>query len=106
MRHLITKAEKRESLSDAIDQFFKNGGKVDEVQQGISGRENPTQAILPVLFGEKSMERTDARGALKSIDDRKQKALAKKATVKKDKKIPVYDDFGEILRWVWESGKQ
>jgi hypothetical protein len=106
VRHIISKAEKRESLTSAVDQFFKDGGKVDEVQQGVSGRENPTQAILPVLFGEKSMTRTDARPALKAIDARKQQSFVKNAPIKKAKKVPVYDDFGEILRWVWDDGSK
>lgn len=105
MKHIVTKAEKRASLTAAVDQFFKNGGKVDEVQQGVSGRENPNKALLPVLFGEKSMERTDARAALKAIDARKQKSSEKKTKTKQTKKVPVYDDFGEILRWVWEDDK-
>ena len=105
MKHLITKAEKRASLSDEVAKFFQDGGTVDEVQQGVSGRDNPAQAILPVLFGEKSMQRTDARGALKAIDDRKRQSLEKKPSIKKAKKVPVYDDFGEILRWVWEDEK-
>jgi len=107
VKHITTKAEKRASLSAEIEQFFANGGKVDEVQQGVSGRDNPEQALLPVLFGEKAMKRTDARPTLKAIDERKQKAQEKRALekskIKKAKKVPVYDDFGEILRWVWEE---
>jgi len=101
----ISKAEKKASLNAAVEQFLKNGGSVDEVQQGVSGRENPNQALLPVLFGEKAMERTDARSALTSIDARKKKSLESKPKIKKAKKVPVYDDFGEILRWVWENEK-
>ena len=105
MKHITTKAEKRASLSEEMERYFQNGGTVDEVEQGVSGRDNPAQAILPVLFGEKSMQRTDARGALKAIDERKKKSCEKKTSIKKSKKVPVYDDFGEILRWVWEDDK-
>lgn len=105
MKHITTKAEKRASLTEEMERYFQNGGTVDEVEQGVSGRDNPAQAILPVLFGEKSMQRTDARGALKAIDARKKKSCDKKPTTKKSKKVPVYDDFGEILRWVWEDEK-
>lgn len=106
MKHITTKAEKRASLSSEMEMFFANGGKVEEVQQGVSGRENPTQAILPVLFNEKSKQRTDARDALKSLDSRKQQANDKaKTPIKPPKKVPVYDDFGEILRWVWQDDK-
>jgi len=44
VKHLITKAEKRASLSDEVAKFFQDGGTVDEVQQGVSGRDNPANA--------------------------------------------------------------
>ena len=103
MKHIVTKAEKRALLSAEVDQFFQNGGEVSEVQQGVSGRDNPEQAILPVLFGEKAMQRTDARAALKAVDSRKSKSSAKKPSSKAAKKVPIYDDFGELLRWVWQD---
>lgn len=95
-----SKADRRAELNDEIDKFLSKGGKVDSVEQGVSGRENPTKALLPVLFNEKSGSRTDARDALKDMDSRKsQKSQAK--PLKRPKKKPVYDDFGELLRWVW-----
>ena len=95
-----SKADRRAALNDEIDKFLSKGGKVDSVEQGVSGRENPTKALLPVLFNEKSGARTDARDALKNMDSRKsQKSQTK--PLKRPKKKPVYDDFGELLRWVW-----
>lgn len=95
-----TKAEKRAQLNAEIEQFLAKGGKVDSVPQGVSGRENPEKALLPALFTEKAQSRTDARNVLKSIDQRKgSKAQSKKH--KRPTKKPVYDDFGELLRWVW-----
>ncbi len=102
MKQLITKAQKRALLEQEMQKYLAKGGEVEEVDQGISGRENPMQALLPVLFNEKILKRTDARGALNKLDARKQ---SKKPThtprAKPKKKIPVYDDFGEVLRWVW-----
>lgn len=95
-----TKAEKRAQLNAEIEQFLSKGGKVDSVPQGVSGRENPEKALLPALFTEKASSRTDARNALKSLDSRKaSKAPSKKS--KRPTKKPIYDDFGELLRWVW-----
>ena len=76
---------------------------MDEVAQGVSGRENPEQALLPVLFSEKAQERTDATKALRSLDQRKKKKPPTPGTRNRPKKKPVYDDFGELLRWVWEE---
>lgn len=95
-----SKAEKRAQLNNEIENFLSKGGKVDSVAQGVSGRENPTKALLPILFSEKAGQRTDARNALQSLDSRKGKK-ANRPTNKRPTKKPVYDDFGELLRWVW-----
>lgn len=104
MKRPDSKAEKRALISKEIEQFLQSGGKVDEVPQGVSGRENPAQALVPVLFSEKAMNRTDATKALRSLDQRKkEKQKSLKTVTRRPKKKPVYDDFGELLRWVWED---
>jgi len=96
----LTKAEKRAQLKHQIEQFLSKGGQVDTVPQGVSGRENPAQALIPALFTEKAATRTDARNALHTLDSRKQKK-ANAQPKKRPQKKPIYDDFGELLRWVW-----
>jgi len=100
----ISKAQKRALLEQEMENYLAKGGAVEEVEQGISGRENPMQALLPVLFNEKTLKRTDARAELKKVDARKH-PNKRPPTIKAKprKKIPVYDDFGEILRWVWSD---
>ena len=104
MRELISKAQKRALLEQEMEKYLAKGGAVEEVEQGISGRENPMKALLPVLFNEKILKRTDARAELKKVDARKH-PNKRPPTIKAKprKKIPVYDDFGEILRWVWND---
>lgn len=97
-----SKADKRAELNKEIERFLSKGGQVDNVEQGVSGRENPMKALVPVLFSEKSGERTDARNALQSMDSRKQQKSQTKHH-KRPKKKPIYDDFGELLRWVWSD---
>ena len=103
MRQLTTKAQKREALDKEMEKYLAKGGEVLHVEQGQSGLENPTQAMLPVLFNEKVGTRTDARSVLKKMDARNKKPKKPVHTPrpKQKKKIPVYDDFGEVLRWVW-----
>ena len=104
MKRPITKAQKRALLEQEMQNYLSKGGEVEEVDQGISGRENPMQALLPVLFNEKTLKRTDARAELNKVDARKHpKKNAPVARAKTKKKVPVYDDFGEILRWVWDD---
>ncbi len=106
MRERITKAQKRELLDQEMARFLAKGGEVLEVEQGISGRENPMQAMMPILFNEKALSRTDARPALCQLDSRKNLNSKKPNPVTpkiRRKKIAVYDDFGEVLRWVWND---
>jgi hypothetical protein len=95
-----SKADRRAELDKEVENFLSKGGTVSNVEQGVSGRENPMKALVPVLFSEKSGARTDARTALQSMDSRKQQKNQAKTTKRPTKK-PVYDDFGELLRWVW-----
>ncbi len=103
MRHITTKAQKRAALDKEMEKYLAKGGEVLQVKQGESGFENPTQAMLPVLFNEKAGSRTDARNVLSKMDARNKKLKKPVHTPrpKQKKKMPVYDDFGEVLRWVW-----
>lgn len=103
MKPQITKADKRNTLNQEVERFLSQGGSINSVEQGVSGRENPTSALLPNLFCDsKQKTRTDAREALLAIDSRKGKKTPS-PTRRKNKKVPVYDDFGELLRWVWSD---
>ncbi len=106
MRERITKAQKRELLDQEMARFLAKGGEVLEVKQGISGRENTSKAMMPILFSEKALSRTDARPALCKLDSRKnintKKPKPSPPTIRR-KKVPIYDDFGEVLRWVWND---
>jgi len=100
----LTKADKRNTLNQEVERFLSQGGSINSVEQGVSGRENPTRALLPNLFCDsKQQTRTDAREALQAIDSRKNKKTPTPSTRRKNKKVPVYDDFGELLRWVWSD---
>lgn len=103
MKKLPSKKQRRAQLDKEIERYLNRGGKIDEVPQGTSGRENPEAALLPVLFAEKAHQRTDAREVLKQLDTRKSKKKPALRPSKRRKKKPIYDDFGEILRWVWDE---
>ena len=103
MKPQITKADKRNTLNQEVERFLSQGGSINSVEQGVSGRENPTSALLPNLFCDsKQKTRTDAREALLAMDSRKAKKTPTTPR-RKNKKGPVYDDFGELLRWVWSD---
>jgi len=101
-----SKQARRAQLNDEVEAFLSKGGEIDSVPQGASGRDNPEAALIPVLFNEKVTSRTDAREVLQQLDTRKHKNRKPLRPVKRRKKKPIYDDFGEILRWVWDDGEE
>ncbi len=107
---LPTKADIRRELETQVDAFLREGGAVQEVQRGVSGRdsaEGPLKAP-PLAEGETPRgERTYVPEVVAAIEQRrqsltksKQAAIAKR---KKPRKVIIYDDFGEPLRWQWEE---
>ena len=103
MNRRQSKAQKRAELLAEVERFLQSGGSVESVAQGVSGRDDPEKALIPALFTEKAMSRTDVSKALQCVDMRKKKAKAPTKIHRRPKKKPVYDDFGELLRWVWEE---
>jgi len=84
---------------------------VQQVERGISGRdaaEGPLKAP-PLAEGEAPRgERTYVPEVVAAIEQRKQgmnKSRQNSPTGrrKKPRKIIIYDDFGEPLRWQWEE---
>jgi hypothetical protein len=45
-----SKADRRAELDKEVENFLSKGGTVSNVEQGVSGRENPMKALVPVLF--------------------------------------------------------
>lgn len=103
MNRRQSKAQKRAELLAEVERFLQNGGAVESVPQGVSGRDDPEKALIPALFTEKAMSRTDVSRALQSVDMRKKKHSPVNKLQRRPKKKPIYDDFGELLRWVWEE---
>ena len=108
MNKLITKADIRADLQQEMDQFLQQGGRVEEVPRGISGREAGAPAIPQArsLFIEPSAERTPVPEVIAAIEARRKKKL-KRSPAPRASRLPkrrrktIYDDFGEPLRRVW-----
>jgi hypothetical protein len=104
IQKLKTKKDVREEMEREISQYLTSGGAINEVQQGISGRENNSNLnqTIPFVEGEKQT-RTPLTEEVKSLDERKnkKKSLASSPVYRPKKRI-IYDDFGEPVREVWE----
>ena len=104
IQKLKTKKDVREEMEREISQYLTSGGAIEEIQQGISGRENNSNLnqTIPFVEGEKQT-RTPLTEEVKSLDERKNKKKSLTSSpVYRPKKRIIYDDFGEPVREVWE----
>lgn len=104
VQRLKTKQDIRKQMEAEISEFIHRGGEIQEIEKGISGREdnaNLNQAI-PLTQGDKQTL-TLLNDTVKAIDERKQKNKSLPTPEKHTpKKRIIYDDFGEPIREVWE----
>jgi hypothetical protein len=106
----ITKAEMRRELDQQIDLYLREGGAVQNIPRGLSGRP-PGAGPLPAapffssenLNGENKEKRTYLVDVITAIEARRKPAATRKALPRRPRKKFIYDDFGEPIRWVWEE---
>jgi hypothetical protein len=105
MKKPISKKEIRVELEEQMQDFLAGGGAVDDIPRGISGRNPGDPPVKPKSeFFEKSAEtRTYVPEIIAALEERKKKPAPPKKRVKKPRKVMLYDDFGEPLRWIWKD---
>ncbi|BFM20321.1 hypothetical protein [Gilvimarinus japonicus] len=108
MKLAKSKKEQRQELDSLMREYLEHGGAINEVPRGLSGRVDNRQP-LPHVFDKKAEPdtRTSVSDEISAIEQRrKPKPPAPIAQPKRNtrprKKI-IYDEFGEPLRWEWES---
>jgi hypothetical protein len=100
---LKSKHDIRQEMESEIVNFISAGGEIKKIDRGLSGREtnqNLNQSI-PFTEGGKQ-ERTLLTETVKLIDERKQNKKPAPPVKKQPKNRIIYDDFGEVVREVWE----
>lgn len=108
LKKLPTKADLRSEMEQQINDFISKGGAVKRIPNGISGRDNSMGPFFAntTVFEPKSPERTFIPDVVAALDQRS-KAMRSTTPAKKrpkaPKKVPIYDDFGEIVRWEWQE---
>jgi len=97
-----TKADLRDELQRQIDAFTCQGGTIQQVDKGVTGRESPQASLKTPLFNEPKINRTPLTEVIAAIDSRRLlKSNAKKTDKVTSKEKIIYDDFGEPVRKVW-----
>ncbi len=105
-----SKADIREKLEQQMREFLAQGGEVNEVPRGLSGRDSAEGPIRPNSFVPNEANKVAPEdqvpllNVVQSIEARR-KAKPKSASTRvvppRPKKRMIYDDFGEPLRWEW-----
>ncbi|MCB1688789.1 MAG: hypothetical protein KDI33_09900 [Halioglobus sp.] len=107
MKKPLSKADIREELDEEIERFLKQGGSVDEIPRGISGKNpgDPPIFLNRRLFIEPKAPRTLVPEVVAAIEARRKEKYRRKPEPKsrlpRQRRKIIYDDFGEPLRRVW-----
>jgi len=103
MIKIKTKAEIRQELEDEIHNFLNSGGEIEDIHQGVSGKDIGANIDSRITFTQEKQPRTPLTTEVQALDARKQKKKPEPAKPSRPKKRIIYDDFGEPLREVWEE---
>lgn len=99
-----TKKDTRKELESQVDQFIKANGTIQQVNMGESGLVDGKYSTSHIGFNEPKQDRTPLNHVVAAIQQRKNsKAPPPSPAKKRPKKVVIYDDFGEPLRWVWKE---
>lgn len=109
MKKTVEKPQIRKEIEAQVEDFLAQGGTVNRVERGISGREN-VDGPLPgnTLFTEGKTNRTYVPDVVAALETRRKAKppTPSKPNRKRDgqgRKVPIFDDFGEVVRWVWQD---
>lgn len=108
MKKPVSKADVRAELQREIERFLRQGGEVEEIPRGISGKNpgDPPLFLNRRLFIEAPVPRTPIPEVVAAIEARR-RLKPRRGPVRKRSRLPqprrkvIYDDFGEPLRKVW-----
>lgn len=101
----IDKKDIRRDLESQVDAFLREGGQIKPIERGETGLDRNKPWSNPFQSGqsqEPPRERTPVPEVVAAIESRKHKE-SRKVKSKGPKKVWIYDDFGEPVRWVWKE---
>ena len=107
MKKPVSKADIRDKLRRQTERFLRQGGDVNKIPQGASGKDasDPPLFLNRQLFAEPKVTRTPVPEVVAAIESRRRHKHRHKPAVKtkatRPKRKIIYDDFGEPLRKIW-----
>jgi hypothetical protein len=100
-----SKADLRNELDKQMDEFLNKGKNVAEIPRGVSSRDGADKPLRADTWQMDSSKGnwTYLPEVVDSLEKRRQTKAVKPEVkkLKRPKKVLMYDDFGEPLRWVW-----
>lgn len=104
MKKPPSKKELRKELDQQIEAFLNQGGEVESVEKGQSRYHGSIPPAFNHSFSGPPQKRTLVNEVVENLDARKKaKKTVQKTKNKEAKRVLIYDDFGEPLRWVWKE---
>jgi hypothetical protein len=101
MKPIKTRRQLHAELEQQIQEFLTQGGRVNEVPRGLSGRLDAQGPLISIFEGTSPEERTPLPGVVAAIEARKKPQIANKLRKPRPRKKVILDDFGQPLRWEW-----
>lgn len=95
-----TRRELHQELEALVSAYLEQGGQVDNIPQGVSGRPLGSGPLFSVFEGDSHENRTLVNDVVAAIEARK-KPHHVKPPLKGPRKRAVLDDFGQPIRWEW-----
>lgn len=103
MKPTKTRRELHGELDQQVQEFLSQGGQVNEVPRGLSGRPYANSPLISIFEGTSQEDRTPLPGVVAAIEARKKSSQPNyklRKTTRPRKKV-ILDDFGQPLRWEW-----
>ena len=101
MKPTKTRRELHAELQAQIDSFLHEGGNVNEVPRGLSGRPYAQAPLMSIVEGNSQEDRTPIPEVVAAIEARRKPQTSLKHYKPRPKKKVILDDFGQPLRWEW-----
>ncbi|WP_323816320.1 hypothetical protein [Cellvibrio sp. NN19] len=96
-----TRRQLHQELEQQIQDFLHQGGQVNEVPRGLSGRPDANGPLISIFDGTSQEDRTPLPDVVAAIEARKKPPLTNKPKKLRPRKKVILDDFGQPLRWEW-----
>jgi hypothetical protein len=101
MKPTKTRRELHSELDQQVHDFLNQGGSVNEVPRGLSGRPYAQGPLLNIFDGQSAEDRTPLPEVVAAIEARRRPPMQHKNFKPRPRKKVILDDFGQPLRWEW-----